>query len=193
LVVLGVGVVVASRSLLGLFAGPELDGAGPAVEADPLGEDPMASDTEPKVVWSDLLAVHGSFAPGTVLRVAFADAAETRPAAPAGETQQGVWQGEDPPCLQLGVVMISQKSRRAVLGGAIVGIGDRVAGARVVAIEAGVVTAEWQGQKLSYDLDADAPREFRSELVRRAASKHEAEVDAGAGARVVEAKKEKGK
>jgi hypothetical protein len=126
------------------------------------------------VKWSDLLAVHGSYAREAPVRMAFASVeVAAGPAAPGGEIRPpvaGHWVGEDPPTLQLGVVMVSAGSRRAVVGGRVVGIGDALAGGRVTAIERGQLVLAWGGRALTYDLEAPQPREFREELRRRASA-----------------------
>lgn len=122
-------------------------------------------------VFRDLLAVHGSFT-GSDVRMAFAASRDALAlgAAPAGETATGGnarWIGDDPPRLVLGVVVVSAAAQRAVLGGHVVGVGDRVGEARVAAIEPGKVTVHWRDRLLTYDLENDVPREFRAELARR--------------------------
>jgi hypothetical protein len=150
----------------------------PATEADadPSALTASSDDNEAReVVWHDLLATHGSWAADgeipLVFRVFTPVSAEVA-AAPSGETALAprVWDAPDPPRLRLGVVLISAESRRAVLGGQVVGIGDQVQDARVETIERGVVQLQWANRRLTYDLDGDAPREFRAELARRAAS-----------------------
>lgn len=130
-------------------------------------------------VWQDLLAQHGSWIEDGELPSAFRafvmpelapDTAAS--AAPAGETASPAdWTGEDPPRLRLGVVLISADSRRVVLDGRVVGVGDRIHEAQVEAIERGMVRLKWSGRRLTYDLENDAPREFRSELLRRATAR----------------------
>ena len=173
---------VAARQLLGPAglgdALPSLVGGGGA-DAMPLGSEETGGEkaAEP-VQWTDLLAVHGSFDRTKAVRVAFSTLAEASAvaAAPGGETMSvdaTRWRGDDPPALRLGVVMISAGSRRAVLGGQIVGIGDAVATGKVVAIEAGTVVLRWQDKNLTYDLDDAQPREFRAEHLRRQAEAQE--------------------
>lgn len=173
---------VAARQLLGPTglggALPSLVG-GSAADAMPLGSEATEGEkaAEP-VQWTDLLAVHGSFDRSKPVRVAFSTLAEVSAvaAAPGGETMAvdaTRWRGDDPPSLRLGVVMISAGSRRAVLGGQIVGIGDAVATGKVVAIEAGTVVLRWQDKNLTYDLDDAQPREFRAEYLRRQAEAQE--------------------
>ena len=128
------------------------------------------------VKWQDLLAIHGSYERGTSVRLAFSVLPDAQfvAAAPAGETASTgneAWLGEDPPMLRVGVVMISADSTRAVLAGQVVGVGDVVGDARIAGIEAGVVRVRWRGRSLTYDLDAEAPREFRGELMRREAQR----------------------
>ena len=120
-------------------------------------------------LWRDLLAAHGSYA-GATVRIAFTTAADAvlLGAAPAGEVARArPWEGDDPPRLKLGVVIVSRSSQRAVLGGEVVGVGDRIGEARVAAIVPGAVSLRWHDRTLTYDLDDDVPREFRSEFARR--------------------------
>jgi hypothetical protein len=141
---------------------PELDGAEGS-EAG-VAEQPMSID---------LLALHGSFTGASAVGFAFHMPPELALAAPIGETSMtapGNWGAEEPPSLQLGVVMISKGSRRAVLQGQVVGVGDQIAGVTVTAIVAGLVATEWKGRRLSYDLDGAVPREFRAEWARRHAA-----------------------
>jgi hypothetical protein len=142
-----------------------------------LGEEDDLMLDEPQVgagaiVWTDLLRAYGSFDPKEGVRLAFSVMVSSAAvaAAPAGETSLDSgqrWVGEDPPMLRLGVVMVSDQSRRAVLAGSVVGIGDAVAGGEVVAIEPGTLRLRWQQRELTYDLDSEVPREFRAESQRR--------------------------
>jgi len=134
------------------------------------GDDPIGATGA-----SDLLAAHGSFDRRADVRVAFTVLADVpaASAAPGPETAGGMpraWTGEDPPLQRLGVVMVAASARRAVLGGRVVGVGESLGQMRVVAIEPGVVTVEWRGRQLHYDLEDDAPREFRAERARRGAT-----------------------
>ena len=58
-----------------------------------------------------------------------------------------------------------------MLGGRVVGVGDELDTLRVLQIEPGVVYVQWSGRRLTYDLDSDAPREFRGELAQRQVEK----------------------
>lgn len=163
---------VAGRAMLGGDADLGPDASAVSLDADPLDgtEDGGGGSADASVKWSDLLAVHGSFRPGREVRLAFS--AFEYPsfwAAPGGESgaYYGRWTGEDPPLMKLGVVMISAASRRAVLGGRVVGVGDELDTVRVLQIDPGVVYVQWSGRRLTYDLDSDAPREFRGELAQR--------------------------
>jgi hypothetical protein len=157
---------------------PRAQGTGPAAggpaDADPealVAADTAAVGPEP---WKDLLAVHGSWDPRDEVRCAFTVFEfPTSWAAPAGETEApvGRWVGDDPPQLRLGVVLVSENARRAVLGGQVVGIGDAVQQAKVTGIERGLVTVTWSGRRLTYDLDGPVPREFRAEVAARAVEK----------------------
>jgi len=169
---LGAALAVAGRTMLGGDAALGLVPAAAGQDADPTAatESGGGEAAEAGVKWSDLLALHGSFRAGREVRLAFS--AFEYPsfwAAPGGESgaSYGRWNGEDPPMLKLGVVMISEASRRAVLGGRVVGVGDELDTARVLQIEPGVVYVQWSGRRLTYDLDSDAPREFRGELAQR--------------------------
>lgn len=167
---------------------------GLAINAAPDGNpEEVSSQDDSKVVdtgvkWNDLLAVYGSYTRGGEVRHGFTSFeypsnwtgptdVGTESEAPAGR-----WVGEDPPMLRLGVVMVSQASRRAVLGGKVVGVGDTAGGGKITAIEPGLVTLQWDGRKLTYDLDANAPREFRSELALRQSEQLNKEDAAEAGA-----------
>ena len=163
---------VAGRTMLGGDAALGLVPAAAGGDADPaeVAAEGGEQAVDAGVQWADLLAVHGSFRSGREVRLAFS--AFEYPsfwAAPGGESgaSYGRWTGEDPPLLKLGVVMISAASRRAVLGGHVVGVGDEFDTVRVLQIEPGVVSVQWSGRRLTYDLDSDAPREFRGELAQR--------------------------
>ena len=124
------------------------------------------------IQWYDLLAEFGSIERSQPVRLAFAVVTSEQPvgAAPFGETApaiRGNWTGDTPPFLRLGVVMVSAKSRRAVLGGTVVGVGGAIAGSAVQAIEPGVLRLQWRRRELTYDLDSEVPREFRAENARR--------------------------
>jgi hypothetical protein len=144
-----------------------LDVAGVDGDVDGEQEGPRAD-----VPWIDLLAVHGSWSSAGPVRLAF-DALPGEAmsaAAPAGEMRPASiqrWIGDDPPMLALGVVLVSEKARRAVVAGQVVGVGDVVGQARVMKIERGAVTLWWRGRALTYGLDGEAPFEFRAEQERR--------------------------
>lgn len=136
-------------------------------------DEPGDSGAE-EVRWNDLLAVHGSLGEDVAVMHAFADAPQVQllGAVPLGETAPGAgrrWRGGDPPALRLGVVMVSLGSRRAVVDGRVLGIGDTIADAEVVAIERDLLRLRWRGRELTYDLEDEVPREFRAERDRRAA------------------------
>jgi len=118
----------------------------------------------------DLLVRHGSWDAKVPVRMAFANIAEAAvAAAPAGETAMPVrqWIGIDPPTMRLGVLMVGDAARRAVVDGRVVGLGDKIGKALIVAIERDVLVATWGGKRLTYDLEDSYPREFRAELKRR--------------------------
>jgi hypothetical protein len=139
------------------------------LDGDAIGEQEGPRADAP---WIDLLAVHGSWSSAGPVRLAF-DALPGEAmsaAAPAGEMRPVSiqrWIGDDPPMLELGVVLVSEKARRAVVGGQVVGVGDVVGQARVIKIERGAVTLWWRGRALTYVLDGKAPLEFRAEQERR--------------------------
>lgn len=124
----------------------------------------------------DLLAEHGSWAGAAPVRMAFASLLEVAiQAAPAGETSSGSrWVGADPPTLHVGVLMVGETTRRAVVDGAVVGVGDRVAKSTIVAIDRDCVAVLAGGRRLTYDLENEYPREFRAELQRRGAVQRDA-------------------
>jgi len=155
-------------NLIGIDEGDDLD-----LEDDVQNED---------IQWADLLARHGSYDPTQPVQMAFAAMPDSQlvAAAPPGEIapRAGRWVGDDPPELRLGVVMVSERSRRAVLGGVVVGVGDAIGGGEVLSIEPGVLKMRWQNRELTYDLDAAVPVEFRAEKELR---RLEAERQAKAG------------
>ncbi len=178
---------IAGKSLLGLGQAPAAtpaDAAGGEVSMEELAGEEGAA--EAGVQWRDLLVVHGSYDRQSNVQLAFrvAEEAAVAGAAPFVETAPGngaLWIGVDPPTLRLGVVMVSGATRRAVLGGRVVGVGDSIADARIAAIEPGQVTLEWNSRKLNYTLDSDVAVEFRGEVARREAAK-QVETTASAGA-----------
>jgi hypothetical protein len=175
---LAVALAVAGRAWFGGGAGA---GTAPGAQQDdelPLdgGEALPESAGDAPARTSDLLAIHGSWPAGRAVRLAFssraADGGSAPAAAPAGEIMPSgtsLWQGTDPPALRLGVVMVSADARRAVLDGNVVGVGDVLGDVRIATIDRGAVTVEWGRRHLTYDLEDDAPREFRAERARRAA------------------------
>lgn len=170
---LGLLVVAAGVAGWRLFPGSSSTGGGAVADAiviDPEAEGAADPVAVAHAVGIDLLEKHGSWA-GASVRVAFSvlPGAAPQAAAPAGEIAHVVtyWEGEDPPSLRLGVVMLSPVSQRAVLGGQVVGKGDVVQGATVTDIRPGVVTVQWNKRTLTFDLDDANPREFRAEAERR--------------------------
>lgn len=162
---------IAFWSLRGQF------GAGPAVadgDQTLFADDPLADeaglDAQSEMPGTDLLLRHGSWSAQVPVHMAFANVVDAVAAAPLGETGASTvrrWIGADPPTMRLGVLMIGETVRRAVVDGRVVGLGDTVGKALIVAIERDTVTATWGGKRLTYDLDGDQPREFRAELARR--------------------------
>ncbi len=169
-----VGGAVAGNALLDL-------GSSPApVPFDPMGDDFDDEDGLNDVLagadaanWEDLLARHGSYAIGMPVRMAVTELAlqaiAPTPLAETGGPSVG-WRGTEPPQLQLGVVMLSDRADRAVLGGQVVGTGEEIQGFAVERIERGAVVGIWRGRVLTYDFENAWPREFRSELERRRAA-----------------------
>lgn len=189
-VMLLAGVFVAGRAFISLSGGAARAPAGDVeiVEVPETDSGSGARDEVAAIEWQDLLARHGSFDGTTPVRVAFSVLEEVRQSmpAPGGETAGGTtyWEGPDPPELRLGVVMISARSRRAVLGGSVIGIGEEIAGVVVQRIARDRVVTLWDSRVLTYDLENGWPREFRAELERR---RREADVrpeDAGGAAPV---------
>lgn len=165
-----------AKSLMGSLGGGAAsefaDMIGLGDEGDDL--DPEDGEAESEIVWRDLLVEHGSYDRQSPVRLAFSVMANTAPgAAPGGETVDQ-WVGDEPPSLRLGVVMVSEKSRRAVLAGAVVGVGDFIGGGAVLAIEPGTLRLRWQQRELTYDLDSEVPREYRVEHARRLQAQQEA-------------------
>lgn len=163
----------AAKSLLGSSASAPSGGSQESFAVEIAGE--VAADAGAS---RDLLAVHGSYDRRTRVQLAFHAPAEVEPgAAPASETaarSDDGWQGEDPPSLRLGVVLISDAVRRASLGGKIVGVGDSIGDAVVREIERGRVFVQWRGRGLTYELDGEVPVEFRAEVARREAERKRA-------------------
>ena len=180
---------IAAKQFLGMGAAPPPASVAGGDEAVAVDEGQAAQEREPVAVdWQDLLAKHGSFARDSNVQLAFVvveDAVAAAPlAAPAAEVETpsaDTWRGADPPALRLGVVMLSGASRRAVLGGRVVGIGDAVGDAKVRAIEPGKVVVAWGSRTLTYQLDSDVAVEFRAEAARREAERKAAEPAPGAG------------
>lgn len=166
LVVCGGVALFSLRGQLGGVAAVDNGPAGAFVD-DPAVED-VGDDTMAPGV--DLLLQYGSWSGKDPVRMVFASLATSQPAAaPAGETARlaSPWVGADPPTMHLGVLMVGDTVRRAVVDGRVVGLGDKIGRAMIVAIERDTMTATWGGKRLTYDLDDDQPREFRAELKRR--------------------------
>lgn len=175
---------VALFSLRGQFGG------GAPVQDAPAGafvDDPAVAaeaDVDTMAPGPDLLLRYGSWDPKQPVRMVFADLGVAAPAAaPGGEIAPPAppWVGADPPTMHLGVLMVGDTVRRAVVDGRVVGLGDKVGRATIVAIQRDSVTTMWGSKRLTYDLDGDHPREFRAELQRRGTEQSAAtSVDAGA-------------
>lgn len=146
-------------------------GAVGSVEDALFGPEPQAGGSlDGEAPGRDLLAVYGSYDPHQSVGLAFAavESAETPPA-PLGETATGArrWTGADPPELHVGVILVAAGTRRAVVDGTVVGVGDRIGRAVVTEVVRDTVVVAWMGRRLTYDLDGAQPREFRAELARR--------------------------
>jgi len=125
--------------------------------------------------WVDLLAKYGSCNAGQMVPSVFRfhPASSAEASVPAGEVRTALqedWRDGDPPQVRIGVVMISESSRRAVIDNHVFGIGEDVAGGRVHRIDRGSVQILWNRRVLTYPLGDGFPVEFRSELQKRAAS-----------------------
>lgn len=165
---LALGVAVFAVNVAPLLQGGDVGGsASPA----PLASEDAAPEPAAEDELGDLLAQFGSYAPGTAVRQAFGRG-DGIAAAPAVETAPvaGAWQGDDPPQLHLGFLMLGGAVARAVVDGAIVGIGDPVAGGSVAAIHKDCVVLRLGARTLTYDMDTAWPREFGRELQRRSAT-----------------------
>lgn len=167
----------AARSVLGSLGPAAATGSQLSQQAYAV-ELPADAGADPAVSGRDLLAVHGSYDRRSRVQLAFHRPADTTPPqAPVAEiapTVDGSWEGAEPPRLRVGVVLVSEATRRASLGGRIVGVGDRLGEAAVHEIERGRVVVAWRGRRLTYELDDDVPVEFRAELARREAEKKSA-------------------
>lgn len=132
--------------------------------------EPAADESEAVAPGVDLLARHGSWSASTPVRMAFASVVAAPPAAPGGETVvSGLqrWVGADPPTMAVGVVLVGDTARRAVVEGRVVGVGDAIGRALVVAVEREGLVVQWGDKRLTYGLDSAWPREFHVELLRR--------------------------
>jgi len=157
-----------------------LFGGDPKASPEASGFDPDSMDPSLEgaegggsgILGVDLLAEHGSFDPEAEVHQAFSlihEAAELLAARPQAETRPAVsnWEGSDPPQMDLGVIMVSSGSKRAVLAGRVVGVGDEVMGVQVETIQRDRVITSWGLVKLTYELGDPCPIEFRSERDRR--------------------------
>lgn len=138
----------------------------PEVDAD--GQTTVEADSGPG---RDLVAEFGVWRKSAELPALFAVAPEAAAPVPAplAETRPaGAWSGDAPPFLTVGVVMVSEDSRRAVVAGRVVGVGDAIGEAIVVRIERAVVQLQWRDRRLTYELAEPVPVEYRAEHARRA-------------------------
>lgn len=166
LILLGSGAFVANS--LGLFAGKSAQDFANLIGIDEGADLELEDDVQHEEIrWRDLLARYGSYDADQPVQAVFAAMPDAQlvAAAPVGEIapRSSRWVGDDPPEIRLGVVMVSARARRAVLGGVVVGVGEAIGGGKVVSIEPGVVRLRWQNRELTYDLDGAIPREFRAE------------------------------
>jgi len=169
-------VVCASVAWFSLRRGSDSASAPFVPQNEVTDEDASGGDVDgaTEAVGRDLLVEYGSWSPGTQVRMAFLTLADASlAAAPMGETDgnsNGRWIGKDPPTLTVGVLMVGESSRRAVVNGLVVGIGDKIDRATVIAIERDAVAVSWGNRRLTYGLDSQYPREFQNELQRREAA-----------------------
>lgn len=171
-------------SLSGSLSGPAADGGDAIATGDgDFDAEPEATEEgegEANKPGRDLLAEFGSYERGKPVRMAFASLLDIAiQAAPAVETNASPgarWIGADPPTMQVGVVMVGESVRRAVVNGVVVGVGDNVGRSTVVGIERDAIHVVWGSRRLTYDLDNEYPREFRSEVQRRGAAQADAAV-----------------
>ncbi|MCA8943003.1 MAG: hypothetical protein KDB80_10625 [Planctomycetes bacterium] len=149
----------------------------PPLDADPLSG--LADITEPgngdrtDRIEVDLLALYGSFDPTSDVQDAFATQAEFH-AAPRGEsvalaTGRTIdWTGQlEPPRMSVSLVVIKDTGACAAVDGAVVRVGDRIAGGRVTQINEQGMQVSIGGLSLFYELQQPYPREFLPELARR--------------------------
>ena len=164
---------VALLSLRGSLGGAAGDGATTSATTEDFDPESASATTQGDAPACDLLAEHGSWNGEGLVRMAFTAPLDASISPmPAGETNPaaGRWSGGDPPALEVGVLMVGENVRRAVVQGVVVGLGDRIAEAEVISIEPGVLGVIWSGRRLTYDLESNQAREFRGELSRRAAA-----------------------
>lgn len=173
-VMLGAGVLVA----YGSFRAPATTELSSAADQQQFMMEELAADVAPgedqesQAVSRDLVAEFGSY-DGTTPVAEFLAALptngshETPPAAPAGEVAVGAWRGDAPPQLAIGVIFVGDGSRRAVVDGKVVGIGDKLGEARIERIERKGLLVEWRGRLLTYDFETTCPREYRAEAAKR--------------------------
>lgn len=178
-VLLAVGVTVAFSSLRSSLGSGVDDMVGGALsmfdEADPeVVPEEGEPDAGPR---RDLVAEFGvydgnSAVPEFVAALPGDSGDATVPAAPGGEVAKnpGQWVGDPPPQLGIGVVFVGQGSRRAVVDGRVVGVGDRIGEARIDSIERNGLLVEWRGRLLTYDMDSVQPQEYRAVASKLAAS-----------------------
>ncbi len=188
---LAAGVTVALGSFRSQFGGGGEDGSEASSVIDELepdeGQLDGIADSGPR---RDLVAEFGGYdgaSPWPDFLAALPDAAVSAlvPAAPGGEVGKttGAWTGEAPPRLVIGVVFVGQGSRRAVVAGKVVGVGDRVGETRIESIERNGLLVAWRNRLLTYDMNSDYPQEYRAEAARRASAeeREQSKENEGAG------------
>lgn len=173
-VLLGAGLWVASASLFGSSASPPGIDTPPAWE-EPLDEAAGADVADASGPGRDLVAEFGVYDGSDPVPECFAalpEAAATvlLPAAPSGETAGDAtqWTGDPPPQLVVGVIFVGERSRRAVVGGRVVGIGEVLGEARIESIERKGLLVVWRNRLLTYDMQSPFPREYRARAQQQA-------------------------
>lgn len=167
---LGMLVVCGGIAWLSLSSG--FGGVGSGGDADAFVDEPdlLTDESQDAPPGVDLLARYGSWTENEPVRFAFASVGGAMPAAPLGETAAPTlqrWIGADPPTMSVGVVLVGDTARRAVVEGRVVGVGDTIGRALILAVEREGLVVQWGDKRLTYGLDSSYPREFHGELLRR--------------------------
>lgn len=170
---LGAGIWVASASLFGSSGAQPQSDTPPAWE-EPLDEEAGADVADASGPGRDLVAEFGVYDGSDPVPACFAALPEAAavlvPAAPSGETagDAAKWTGDPPPQLVVGVIFVGERSRRAVVGGRVVGIGELLGEARIESIERKGLLVVWRNRLLTYDMQSPFPREYRATAQQRA-------------------------